>query len=57
MTPHFGFYQAGDNFPISLYYPNEAGKVQQEHITTATNAVDAEQLCDNLNRVIPLLKG
>jgi len=53
MTPHFGFYEVNPGLcEINLYY----GHNQRLPITTVASIVDAQILCDNLNRTIPILK-
>lgn len=54
---HFGFYEVDDGCAINFYYPDETGMTRRETVTTIQNVTDAQELCDNLNRIIPLLIG
>jgi hypothetical protein len=53
---HFGFYEVDDGCAINLYYPDESGYIRRETVATIPNVTDAQELCDNLNRIIPLIK-
>jgi hypothetical protein len=53
MKPHFGFHEVNNVCIINFYY--EDGATRRELVTTIRDAVEAQQLCDNLNNLIPLL--
>jgi hypothetical protein len=55
MEPHFGFYEVDDGCAINFYYPDAQGTTRRETVTTIEDVIQAQELCDNLNLIIPLI--
>lgn len=56
MQPSFGYYDiGGGEMVISFYFLDEAGVCKRQELTVLKDHIEATELCNRLNAMLPLM--